>query len=115
MLSRYFLCLTRVKAFLNLEQYSTGVRAFSSLKRPFSPSIEQISVVKALKKSNVSVLARPGAGKTATAEAVMKSNPNARVLIVTYSKRLQLDTKHRLKKYPSADVLTFHACVLGFC
>jgi Ni2+-binding GTPase involved in maturation of urease and hydrogenase len=60
---------------------------------------------------NVMVSARPGAGKTATAEAVVAANPNVQTAIITYSKRLQLDTQRRLESYGSADVFTFHASV----
>ena len=62
---------------------------------------------------NVMVSARPGAGKTATAEAVVAANPEVPTAIITYSKRLQLDTQRRLENYGSADVFTFHASV--FC
>ncbi|KAG8834894.1 hypothetical protein FRC17_006441 [Serendipita sp. 399] len=54
------------------------------------------------------VQARPGAGKTATGEAVVAANPEVSVAVVTYSKRLQLDALRRLEPYASADVFTFH-------
>lgn len=57
---------------------------------------------------NVVVSARPGAGKTATAEAIVAANPNRPIAVVTYSKRLQLDTAKRLEDYPCAEVFTFH-------
>ncbi len=54
------------------------------------------------------VSARPGAGKTATAEAVAQANPNTPIAVVTYSKRLQLDTQRRFQSYPLVDIFTFH-------
>ncbi|KAK0189139.1 P-loop containing nucleoside triphosphate hydrolase protein [Armillaria mellea] len=77
-------------------------------KRKFEPSAEQIAIVNHLKTHNVMVSARPGAGKTATAEAVAQANPNIPIAVVTYSKRLQLDTQRRFQSYPLVDVFTFH-------
>ncbi|KAK0488696.1 P-loop containing nucleoside triphosphate hydrolase protein [Armillaria novae-zelandiae] len=79
-----------------------------SVKRKFEPSVEQIAIVNHLKTHNVVVSASPGAGKTATAEAVAQANPNALIAVVTYSKRLQLDTQRRFQSYPLVDVFTFH-------
>jgi hypothetical protein len=53
-------------------------------------------------------LAKPKAGKTATAEALVQANPGVPIAVVTYSKRLQLDTQQRLAAYPNADIYTFH-------
>ena len=73
------------------------------------PSLEQQAIVKALRDSNVIVSARPGSGKTATAEAVVAANPDSPTLILTYSKRLQEGTKKKLKGYSNVDVFTFHS------
>ena len=43
-------------------------------------------------------------------------NPNVPIVVITYSKRLQLDTKKRLKKYTKVDTYTFHSlagCLFG--
>lgn len=53
--------------------------------------------------------ARPGSGKTATAEAIIAAHPGLRVLVLTYSKRLQLETLRRLQPYPNCEVYTFHS------
>jgi superfamily II DNA or RNA helicase len=53
----------------------------------FKPSPEQEEVVKWLKTHNVVVSARPGAGKTATAEALAKENCKVPIAVITYSKR----------------------------
>lgn len=45
-------------------------------RRPFVPSSEQQAIVKLSQKQNVVVSARPGAGKTATAEAIVAANPD---------------------------------------
>ncbi|KAK0226070.1 P-loop containing nucleoside triphosphate hydrolase protein [Armillaria fumosa] len=83
-------------------------------ERIFIPSVGQTAVVNHLKTHNVMVSARPGAGKTATAEAVVRANPNTLIAIVTYSKRLQLDTQKRLQSYPLVDVFTFHGLASRF-
>jgi hypothetical protein len=49
------------------------------------------------------------AGKTATAEALAQANPDVPIAVVTYSKRLQIDTEQRLKQYPYAQAFTFHS------
>ncbi|KAK0485948.1 P-loop containing nucleoside triphosphate hydrolase protein [Armillaria novae-zelandiae] len=83
-------------------------------ERIFIPSVGQTAVVNHLKTHNVMVSARPGAGKTATAEAVVRANPDTPIAIVTYSKRLQLDTQKRLQSYPLVDVFTFHGLASRF-
>jgi superfamily II DNA or RNA helicase len=82
------------------------VRSISSSKEPSS---EQKAVVDALRDSNVIVSARPGSGKTTTAKAVVEANPESRILILTYSKRLQRETRKYLKGNKRVDVFTFHA------
>ncbi|KAL7903804.1 P-loop containing nucleoside triphosphate hydrolase protein [Trichoderma velutinum] len=79
----------------------------------FTPSHEQLEVVKLCHVQNVVVSARPGSGKTATAEAIVAAYPDKRVAVLTYSKRLQLETSHRLHSYSNCDVFTFHA-MAGF-
>lgn len=78
-------------------------------KRPFTPSKEQQEIAELCSIKNVVVSARPGSGKTATAEAIVAAHPDKRVAVLTYSKRLQLETKRRLRSYPNCDVFTFHA------
>ncbi|KPM46451.1 hypothetical protein AK830_g202 [Neonectria ditissima] len=77
-------------------------------KPPFIPSHEQQKVVKLCSTQNVIVSARPGSGKTATAEAIVAAYPDKRVAVLTYSKKLQLETSRRLHPYPNCDVFTFH-------
>jgi len=80
----------------------------TSSKEGFIPSPEQQAIVELCRTQNVVVSARPGAGKTATAEAIIAADPNRPIAIVTYSKRLQLGTARRLSAYPGSDVFTFH-------
>ncbi|KAI2469585.1 P-loop containing nucleoside triphosphate hydrolase protein [Annulohypoxylon bovei var. microspora] len=77
-------------------------------KGPFIPSAEQQAIVELSRLQNVVVSARPGAGKTATAEAIVHANPGLAVAVVTYSKRLQLETARLLEDYEMCDVFTFH-------
>ncbi|KAI1441775.1 P-loop containing nucleoside triphosphate hydrolase protein [Annulohypoxylon stygium] len=85
---------------------ATGV--LSDTNRSFIPSAEQQEIVNRSRLQNVVVSARPGAGKTATAEAIVRANPGLAVVVVTYSKRLQLETARRLEDYELCDVYTFH-------
>ncbi|KAF2851872.1 P-loop containing nucleoside triphosphate hydrolase protein [Plenodomus tracheiphilus IPT5] len=80
----------------------------TSSREAFIPSPEQQAIVKLCNTQNVVVSARPGAGKTATAEAIIAADPNRPIAIITYSKRLQLGTARRLSAYPGSDVFTFH-------
>ncbi|KAH0490938.1 hypothetical protein TgHK011_002384 [Trichoderma gracile] len=68
----------------------------------------QQKVVKLCLENNVVVSARPGSGKTATAEAIVAAYPHLRVAVLCYSKGLQLDTQRRLNKYPNVEAMTFH-------
>ncbi|KAJ6599304.1 P-loop containing nucleoside triphosphate hydrolase protein [Mycena vulgaris] len=81
---------------------------FPRLYSAFTPSPEQLEVVRQSGTHNIVVSARPGAGKTATAEAIVAANLDVPVAVITYSKRLQLSTDKRLEDYPCADVYTFH-------
>ncbi|RYP18040.1 hypothetical protein DL765_004156 [Monosporascus sp. GIB2] len=84
-------------------------------KKPsFVPSPEQQEVAKISRVQNVVVSARPGSGKTATAEAIVAANPDKRVVVLTYSRRLRLETGRRLRGYCNCHVSTFHemACQL---
>jgi hypothetical protein len=79
-----------------------------TLRKPFIPSIEQQSIVELIRTQNVVVSARPGAGKTATAEAIAADNPNRLTAILTFSRGLVNETTRRLKEYPGVDPFTFH-------
>src|SRR5437667_4656181 len=84
-------------------------------KKPsFALSPEQQKVVEISRTHNVVVSARPGSGKTATAEAIVAANPDKRVAVLTYSRRLRLETGRRLGAYSNCRVFTFHemACLL---
>ncbi|KZV91559.1 P-loop containing nucleoside triphosphate hydrolase protein [Exidia glandulosa HHB12029] len=72
-------------------------------------STEQQRIVELCASQNVKVIARPGSGKTATAEAVVAAYPGVATLVATYTRRLKLDTEKRLAPYPWATVTTFHA------
>ncbi|KZV99986.1 P-loop containing nucleoside triphosphate hydrolase protein [Exidia glandulosa HHB12029] len=78
------------------------------MTRSFIPSPEQTAVIEHCRHSNVVVAARPGSGKTATAEALVQANPSVPIAVVTYSKRLQISTQTRLADYAQADAFTFH-------
>ncbi|CAL3970714.1 unnamed protein product [Diplocarpon coronariae] len=83
-------------------------RPSASAQSPRIPSAEQQMIVKLSQIQNVVVSARPGAGKTATAELIVAANPNRLTVLLTYSKRLQLETARRLESHQACDVFTFH-------
>ncbi|KAH8821966.1 P-loop containing nucleoside triphosphate hydrolase protein [Xylogone sp. PMI_703] len=78
-------------------------------KSSFPPSPEQKKIAALCSEQNVVVSARPGSGKTATAEAIVADYPDKRVAVLTYSKRLQVETELRLRAYSNCTVFTFHA------
>ncbi|KAK2624654.1 hypothetical protein QTJ16_005847 [Diplocarpon rosae] len=80
----------------------------AAARGPRIPSEEQQTIVRLSQTQNVVVSARPGAGKTATAELIIAANPNRLTVLLTYSKRLQLETARRLENHPACDVFTFH-------
>ncbi|KAI0024504.1 P-loop containing nucleoside triphosphate hydrolase protein [Xylariomycetidae sp. FL0641] len=84
--------------------------AYSPIRKrqAFSLSKEQQAIVDICRTENVVVSARPGAGKTATAEAIVAANPDKRVVIVTFSNHLKRETASRLAGYSNCDVFTFH-------
>ncbi|KAL7942692.1 P-loop containing nucleoside triphosphate hydrolase protein [Trichoderma barbatum] len=79
-----------------------------TMKSPFTPSLEQQRVVNLCVENNVVVSARPGSGKTATAEAIVAAYPYLRIATITYSKALQLETYRRFKKYSNGEAFTMH-------
>ncbi|KAF4981743.1 hypothetical protein FZEAL_2545 [Fusarium zealandicum] len=87
---------------------SHGLLKRGRKKPPFVPSPQQTKVATLSRSQNVVVSARPGSGKTATAEAIIAANPDKRVAVLTYSKRLQLDTYRRLITHDNCEVFTFH-------
>ncbi|KAK7754607.1 hypothetical protein SLS62_003390 [Diatrype stigma] len=89
-------------------QTASGPVPETNIGRIFKPSREQQAIVEASTVQNVVVSARPGSGKTATAEAIVAANFGLRTVVLTYSKRLQLETARRLEDYPRCDVYTFH-------
>ncbi|KAH7102416.1 P-loop containing nucleoside triphosphate hydrolase protein [Auriculariales sp. MPI-PUGE-AT-0066] len=78
------------------------------IRRFITASAEQQLVVEHCLNKNVLCSARPGAGKTTTAEFLVRANPGVPIALITYSKRLQLATKHRLEEYDAAQSFTFH-------
>ncbi|KAJ4207052.1 hypothetical protein NW759_014050 [Fusarium solani] len=79
-------------------------------KKPtFIPSDDQQKIAKLCRTENVVVSARPGSGKTSTAEAIIAAHLDLRVLVLTYSKRLQLETLRRIRPYLNCEVYTFHS------
>lgn len=87
---------------------SYGPSQFVGRRSSFTPSPQQLEIAKLCALQNVVVSARPGSGKTATIEAIATAHLDKRIGSILFSKRLQSETSHRLKKYPNSDVFTFH-------
>ncbi|KAF5024286.1 hypothetical protein F66182_3654 [Fusarium sp. NRRL 66182] len=87
---------------------SRGLLRQAGKKPSFIPSPQQLKIANLCAVQNVVVSARPGSGKTATVEAIAAAHPDKRICVVTFSKRLQLETSARLKEYTNCAVFTFH-------
>ncbi|KAG5659005.1 hypothetical protein KAF25_007558 [Fusarium avenaceum] len=102
---------TRFIYHLNSRRFLTkshGPSQFVGSRSSFTPSSQQLAIAKLCAVQNVVVSARPGSGKTATIEAIAAAHLDKRIGSILFSKRLQSETSHRLKKYPNSDVFTFH-------
>lgn len=77
-------------------------------------SSEQLAIVNALNTHNVVVDSVAGSGKTTTNIYIAKHFPTSKILLLTYNKKLQLETKQKieLNAVTNMDVFTYHAfCV----
>ncbi|KAF5969410.1 p-loop containing protein [Fusarium coicis] len=74
----------------------------------FKPSSQQLRIAKLCADQNAVVSVRPGSGKTATIEVIAFAHPDKRIGSILFSKRLQSETSHRLRKNHNSDVYTFH-------
>lgn len=74
-------------------------------------SNEQAAIVEAIVDNNVTVDAVAGSGKTTTAMFIAQKYPNKRILLLTYNKQLQVDSKRKCSVFKNMNVMTFH----GFC
>lgn len=72
-------------------------------------SEEQKAIVEAIDNSNVVVDAVAGSGKTTTTMFIAQKYPLKNILLLTYNKQLQLDSKQKCSKFSNIDVYTFHA------
>lgn len=76
------------------------------------PSKEQKIIIETLAKDkNIIVNAVAGSGKSTTILFYAKQNPNEKILILTYNKKLQIDTKEKIKLWNllNVEVYTYHA------
>ncbi|KAL7932898.1 P-loop containing nucleoside triphosphate hydrolase protein [Trichoderma chlorosporum] len=80
-------------------------------KPSFLPSPEQQNVVKLCAEQNIVISARPGSGKTATAEAIVAEYPYLRTGAFVYTKALQLENERRFEGYPNFKAYTMHKMV----
>lgn len=73
-------------------------------------SVEQLAVIIGLETANVIVDSVAGSGKTTTNLHIAKHFANDKILLLTYNKKLQLETKQRVKtgNITNLDIYTYH-------
>jgi len=76
-----------------------------------SPSLEQQYIIECIGSSNVIVDAVAGSGKTTCNLHIAKKYSNLNILLVTYNKKLRLETKEKVEKLniTNLDVHTYHS------
>lgn len=80
-------------------------------------SDEQKEIIEAIKKNNVVVDSVAGSGKTTTALYIAKNLPEEKILLLTYNRKLRLETEKKCKELliTNMEVYTYHAfCVRYF-
>lgn len=70
-------------------------------------SIEQCLIISSIKTNNIIVDAVAGSGKTTTILHISREYPNKNILLLTYNKRLKLETKRKIKLL---DLKNIEAC-----
>ena len=84
----------------------------TSVKPTLIPaSTEQLKIVAAIRDHNVIVDSVAGAGKTTTILHIAEAYSNLSILILTYNKKLKLDTRHRADQLSirNLEVHTYHS------
>lgn len=75
------------------------------------PTKEQQKIINNIKrKNNVIVNAVAGSGKTTTILSLAKQLSNKKILLLTYNKKLKIETKEKIEKnnIKNIDIFTFH-------
>jgi hypothetical protein len=76
------------------------------------PSKEQKKIIESFRDNNVLINSVVGAGKTTTVLLLAKAYPERNFLLLTYNKRLKLDTRDRAIELANLEVHSFHSfCV----
>lgn len=79
-----------------------------------SPSSEQLAIINTLKEKNVIVDSVAGSGKTTTNLHIAKSFTNNKILLLTYNKKLKLETRDKVLQsgIKNLEVHSYHSfCV----
>ena len=79
-----------------------------------NPSIEQQSIIDSLKNNNVVVNSVVGSGKTTTVLQIAKAFPDKEILLLTYNKRLKLDTRVRAINLRNIEIHSFHSFCVSY-
>lgn len=80
-------------------------------------SVEQQEIVNKLKEGlNVNVAARPGSGKTVSALYVAKLIPEWKILLLTYNKKLKLETRQKRDDLhlSNLEIHSYHSMVVKY-
>ncbi|KAG8831081.1 hypothetical protein FRC17_003712 [Serendipita sp. 399] len=75
------------------------------------PSPEQQAIVDTLRTHNVTVIARPGSGKTETARFASEANPSWNTLFITYSRHLREGANEKFGHLDHVKVQTIHETI----
>ncbi len=76
---------------------------------------EQALIVKHIDFENVVVQSKAGVGKSATAIFMSEKYPKKNILLLTYNKRLRMETKNRLKDiHKNMEVHSFHSYSVNY-
>lgn len=89
---------------------------FKSFQLP-TASKEQKNIVDTVKNNNIIINAVAGSGKTTTVCLIGKSQPNKKILLLTYNKRLKHETAKRVKNndIDNVYVYTYHSFCCNQC
>lgn len=81
-----------------------------------TPTVEQQNIANRIATHNIVVDSVAGSGKTTTILHIAETYPESRILALTYSAKLKLETQEKVKArgLTNIEVHSFHACALRY-
>lgn len=80
-----------------------------------TPTSEQLQIVKEINNSNVVIDCVAGSGKSFSALLIAKAYSQKKILLLTYNKRLKLETRQRMTKdHENLEVHSFHSYSVNY-